>query len=323
MDARSLPVYFALHSLRNSMNSLTSESGRRTHSIPPQVLGIILAVAASASFAAMHNTIRYVTSEIHPFEVAFFRNLFGVLFLVPWFGAVGVTTLRTRQIGTHVLRATVNAASMLAWFMALSLMPVADATSLALVGPIFVAAGAMWFLGEHVTRRRWLGIAIAIAGALVIIRPGVTVVGRGTWLVLCATLCVSTSKLIAKGLARTDSTAAIVAYLTFFMMPITLVPALFVWQWPSFGTLALLALIGTFGSTGHLLFIRAYKLADVSLVEPIMFTRMVWAALIGWLLFAEFPDSWTWAGAAVVVIGTTHLARREPPLRQHTGDALP
>jgi drug/metabolite transporter (DMT)-like permease len=304
------------------MSLLTPESKKPTHNIPPQLLGVILAVAASASFAAMHNAIRYVTNEIHPFEVAFFRNLFGVLFLVPWFGAVGLKTLRTRHLATHVLRAAVNAASMLAWFTALSMMPVADATSLALVGPIFVAVGAMWFLGERVTSRRWLGIAVAIVGALVIIRPGVTAVGRGTWLVLCATLCVSTSKLIAKGLARSDSTAAIVAYLTLFMMPITLVPALFVWRWPSFEMLALLALIGTFGSTGHLLFIRAYKLADVSLVEPMMFTRMVWAALIGWLLFAEFPDGWTWVGAAVVVIGTTYLARREPPLRQHTGDAL-
>jgi drug/metabolite transporter (DMT)-like permease len=305
------------------MNRLASETRIGRVNIPPRLQGVMLAVAASASFATMHNTIRYVTEEIHPFEVAFFRNLFGVLFLVPWFGAVGVSTLQTRHIGIHALRAAVNAASMLAWFTALSLIPVADATSLALFGPIFVAVGAVWFLGEHITPRRWLGIGIAIIGAIVVIRPGLTAVRGATLLVLCATLCVSVSKLIAKRLARTDSTAAIVAYLTFFMMPITLAPALFVWRWPRIELLALLALIGTLGSVGHLLFIRAYKLADVSLVEPVMFTRMVWAALIGWLLFAEFPDGWTWAGAAIIVLGTTYLARREPPLRQHTGDALP
>ena len=82
-------------------------------------------------------------------------------------------------------------------------------------------------------------------------------------------------------------------------------------------------MIGSFGSTGHLLFVKAYKLADVSLVEPVMFTRMVWAALFGWVLFFEFPDMWTWTGAAIVIVGTTYLARREPPVRQHTGDALP
>jgi len=289
----------------------------------PQLKGVILAVTASASFAAMHNAIRYVSAEIHPFEIAFFRNLFGVLFLVPWFLAVGTESLKTRYVGRHLIRAVVNAASMLAWFMSLSLMPVADATSLALVGPIFVSLGAMWFLGERITARRWLGIGIAVVGALVIVRPGLTSIGLATWLVLFATLCVSTSKLIAKSLSRKDSTAAIVAYLTLFMMPITLVPALFVWQWPTLEQLVLFALIGTLGSTGHLLFVSAYRMTDVSLVEPVMFTRMVWAALIGLLVFFEFPDAWTWVGAAVVILGTTYLARREPTVRQHTGDALP
>jgi drug/metabolite transporter (DMT)-like permease len=271
----------------------------------------------------MHNTIRYVTADIHPFEVAFFRNLFGLLFLAPWFIKVGIGPLHTHHLTRHALRAGINAFSMLAWFMSLSLIPVADATSLALVGPVFVALGAMWFLGEQITSRRWIGIGTGIVGALVIIRPGLTDIGIATWLVLFATLCVSTSKLMAKSLSRTESTASIVAYLTFFMMPVTLVPALFVWQQPTIAQLGLLALIGSFGSTGHLLFVRAYKLADVSLVEPAMFTRMAWAALIGWLLFAEFPDSWTWVGAAIIVVGTTYLARRKPPVRQHTGDAIP
>jgi drug/metabolite transporter (DMT)-like permease len=271
----------------------------------------------------MHNAIRYVTSDVHPFQVAFFRNLFGVLFLVPWFLAVGIGSLQAPRVGKHLVRALVNAASMVAWFTALSLIPVAEATSLALVGPIFVALGAVWLFGESITRGRWIGIGVGMVGALVIIRPGVSSMGVATWLVLFATMCVSISKLIAKSLSRTEGTAAIVAYLTFLMMPITLIPALFVWVWPTPGQLGLFALIGVLGTTGHLLFIKAYKLADVSLVEPVMFMRMVWAALIGLAVFAEFPDIWTWTGAAVVVIGTTYLARREPPVRQHTGDALP
>ena len=298
-------------------------SDNRLSDLSPQLKGVILAVTASASFAAMHNTIRFVTVEIHPFQVAFFRNLFGLLFLVPWFVAVGARTLRTRHLGRHMMRAGVNAFSMLAWFMSLSLIPVANATSVALIGPVFVALGATWFLGELITPRRWIGIGIGIVGTLVIIRPGFTDVGIAIWLVLFATLCVSTSKLIAKSLSRTESTASIVAYLTFFMMPITFVPALFTWSWPTIEQVGLLALIGSLGSIGHLLFVKAYKFADVSLVEPAMFTRMAWAALIGWMLFSEFPDLWTWVGAAIVIVGTTYLARREPPVRQHTGDAIP
>jgi len=291
--------------------------------IQPQVRGILLAVVASACFASMHNMIRYVTAELHPFEVAFFRNLFGVLVLVPWFLAVGFGSLRTNRIGSHMIRAGFNAMSMLAWFTALSLMPVAEATSLALSGPVFVTVGAVVFLREKVGLHRWVGVGLALVGAAVIIRPGIETVGFETWLVLFATACVSISKLIAKSLSRTDSTATIVAYLTLLMMGITLVPALVVWQRPTLTELSLLALVGSLGTAGHLLFIKAYKLADVSLVEPVMFMRVIWAALIGFVAFAEFPDIWTWIGAAVIVFGTTYMARREAVRVLHTAETLP
>ena len=291
--------------------------------LQPAVRGILLAVAASACFASMHNTIRYLTSELHPFEVAFFRNLFGVLVFVPWFLTVGFGSLRTNRIGTHMIRAGFNAMSMLAWFTSLSLMPVAEATSLALSGPVFVTVGAVVFLREKVGWHRWVGVGLALVGAAVIIRPGIETVGIETWLVLFATACVSTSKLIAKSLARTDNTATIVAYLTLLMMAITLVPALFVWQRPTLTQLSLLALVGSLGTSGHLLFIKAYKLADVSLVEPVMFMRVIWAALIGLVAFAEFPDVWTWIGAAIIVFGTTYMARREAARVQHTAETLP
>jgi drug/metabolite transporter (DMT)-like permease len=128
---------------------------------------------------------------------------------------------------------------------------------------------------------------------------------------------------MAKSLARTDSTVTIVAYLTFLMMAVTIVPAMFVWQRPSLEHLGLLALVGTCGTAGHLLFIKAYKLADLSLVEPVMFMRMIWAAFIGFVVFAEFPDLWTWIGGAVIVAGNTHMARREAVRAQHTAETLP
>jgi drug/metabolite transporter (DMT)-like permease len=128
---------------------------------------------------------------------------------------------------------------------------------------------------------------------------------------------------MAKALARTDSTATIVAYLTFLMMAVTLVPALTVWQRPTLEHLAWLALVGACGTSGHLMFIRAYKLTDVSLVEPVMYTRLVWAALIGLVVFTEFPDVWTWVGAAVIVVGNTYMAQREAARATHTAETLP
>jgi drug/metabolite transporter (DMT)-like permease len=313
---------------RDTVNALpvASQSSDTRHSgyslsIPPQLRAVLLVVLASACFAAMHNAIRYVSRDIHPFEIAFFRNAFGVLYFVPWLATSGLGALKTSHLGTHAARALFNATSMLAWFTALSLIPVADATSLALAGPVFTALGAKAFLGETVDRRRWAGIAVATVGAIVIIRPGIQAIGPETGIVLFSALCVSVSKLMAKSLSRTEGTATIVIYLMFLMMLITAVPASLVWQWPNLMQLGVLAMIGTFGTTGHVLFVQAYKLADVSLLEPVMFTRMVWAALIGFVVFAECSDVWTWAGAAVIVIGTTFVTGRRRG--QHTGETLP
>ena len=116
---------------------------------------------------------------------------------------------------------------------------------------------------------------------------------------------------MAKVLSNTESAAQIVGLLTLLMLPITLVPAIFVWQTPNLYQLMFLALIGFFGVIGHLLFVQAYKLADISVVEPAIFTRMIWAALVGYFMFSEFPDIWTWIGGGIIVIGTTYIARRE------------
>jgi drug/metabolite transporter (DMT)-like permease len=285
----------------------------RAAAIPPPLAGFLMIVLAAALFASMHNTIRFITvaEGIHPFEAAFFRNLFGLIVFIPFLTKHGLSVFRTRRIGMHLGRAGMNTISMLSWFTALSLMPVADATALSLMGPVFVALLAIMFLGERVGPRRWFGIGLAIAGGLIIIRPGFSEIGLGTGLILFSAVIVSGSKLMAKVLSGTESAATIVALLTFIMVPTTLVPALFVWQTPTLEQLLFLVLIGVFGTVGHLLFVQAYKMADISLVEPAIFTRMIWAALIGFVLFAEFPDLWTWIGGAVIVVGTTYIARRE------------
>jgi len=251
---------------------LVSGLNARLEAIPKGLRGVLLVVIASAFFATMHNTIRHVThvEGIHPFEVAFFRNFLGLLVFIPIFLRMGFGVLRTPKIHWHVGRAFLNSAAMLSWFTALSLMPVADATAVSLIGPVFVALLAMFFLKEHVGPVRWLGIALAIVGGLIVVRPGFTEVSSGVWLVLFSAVAVSNSKIVAKMLTRTEGPATIVAYLTLL-----------------------------------------YRMADISLVEPAMFTRMVWAAIIGYAVFLEFPEFWTWIGAGVIVVGTTLLARRE------------
>ena len=141
--------------------------------------GIALIVIGSALFAAMHAGVRFVSAGVHPFEIAFFRNLFGFLVFTPMLVRSGPMMLYTRRLGAHLGRGAINSFSMLAWFTALSLIPLAEATALALTGPLFVTMGAIFFLGETVRARRWIALGVGAAGTMVILRPGFADVSFG------------------------------------------------------------------------------------------------------------------------------------------------
>jgi drug/metabolite transporter (DMT)-like permease len=154
------------------------------------------------------------------------------------------------------------------------------------------------------------------AGSLVIVRPGFQEINFGTILVLVSMLFVTCSKLIAKSLSRTDQPATIVAYLSLTMMVPSGIAIIFVWQMPTPEQLLFMAVIGFLGSAGHMLLTTAYKIADISAVEPVVFARLIWAAIVGWFMFAEFPGIWVWVGGALIVAASTWLARHEARARR-------
>ena len=280
----------------------------------PAVTGVVLMVMASAFLATMHGSVRFVSGDLHPFVIAFFRNVFGFCVLLPWLLSIGLTAFSTNRTELHLVRSLINSGSMLCWFTALSMIPLADATALSLISPLLATLGAILLLGERIRLHRVLGLSAGLLGMLVILRPGFVEVTLGAMLVIGSTVFVVGSKLIAKDLTRTDSTATIVAYLTLLMIAVTGIPAAFVWQTPTLDQLLVLLLIGGLGSLGHVCFVQAYRLADVGLVEPMILFRLVWAALLGYLLFAEIPGVEVWIGGALIVGATTYITRREQRL---------
>ena len=275
----------------------------------PTANAVTLMVVASALLSGQHGIVRHLASDLHPFEIVFFRNLFGFAIFVPWLIKVRADALRTQRFGTHALRAVLNGCSLMAYFMALSLIPLANATALFLSVPLFVTLGAILFLGESVGLPRWIALAVGMSGALVIIRPGFVDVGTGSVLVIVGATFAASTRLLAKSLSRTDSSATIVAYVTLLMTPLTLIPAAFVWRWPDFAEIPWLFAVGVLGSLGQLSFVKAYSLVDISFAEPMAFTRLVWAVIIGFLAFSEIPDIWTWLGGAMIVAAITYLTR--------------
>lgn len=278
--------------------------------------GAILMVSAALSFAVMAVTIRICSEEIHAFEIAFFRNLFGLVFMLPWLlRGDGLGRLATRRPGLYVTRAVLGIAAMLSFFWALTAMPVAGAVAISFSAPLFITMGASLVLGEIVRMRRWTATLIGFCGMLLILRPGTGTLQPAALAALFSAVAMAGSALTIKLLSRTEPSQAIVTWMVVLMTPLALPPALWVWQWPSMTVWLLLVLIGGLGTLGHLSLTAAMKTADASYVMPFDFVRLPAVALLAWLLFGETVDYWTWIGAGVIFAATIYIVHREARLQ--------
>lgn len=278
---------------------------------PSFVRGALLVTAAACVFAVMSALIRLGSEELHPFQLAFFRNLFGLLIILPWLQKSGIASLRTERRGLYFLRAVIGTCTMLGFFWTLSVLPLASAVALSFTAPLFVTIGAALFLKEAVGSRRWTATLVGFLGTLIILRPGSDTISAPALVALAAAGAMACSVLIIKVLSRTEPSNAIVAYMVLMMTPLSLLPAVLVWEWPSPQTWLIAVAIGLFGTGAHMLFTRGIQLADASLVMPFDFVRLPLVALIGWLLFGQTVDALTWVGAIVIFGAGVYIAHRE------------
>lgn len=283
---------------------------------PGTLKGAIWIILASFCFAMMSVTIRLAASGVDPLEVVFFRNVFNLLFMLPWFLKIGVSGLRTARLGLHFIRTASSLTSMFLWFTALTLLPLAEATSLSFTAPLFATAGAALFLAEDVRLRRWLAVGFGFVGALIILRPGIEVVTPGALLMLTGSIFVAISILLVKVMSRTESPNTMVLMVALIATPISAIPLFWVWEMPQGITWFWLACVGAAATAGHLCFNRAMGSADASAVLPYEYTRLIFVALMGFLLFSEVPDAWTWAGSLVIFVAGIYIANREIAARK-------
>ncbi|WP_420403606.1 DMT family transporter [Nisaea sp.] len=291
--------------------------------LPAPVRGVLLMALAAAMFVCMHAIIRDLGKNegLHPFEIAFFRSFLGLFVLAPLLIRQRFRPLHTTNMKLLFLRGAVNAAAMLMFFYGLTITPLAEATALGFTAPLFATLLAMLFLGEVVRLRRWVAILIGFAGTLVIIRPGVVDVGLGPLLILAATVVWSFALIIIKFLTRTESSVTITVYASIFLSPFTLAAAAFFWRWPTLEEAAWLCLIALFGTIAQTAMNQSLKLADASVVLPVDFSKLIWAAFIGFVIFEELPDIYTWIGGAMIFVSTTYIAVRESRLKKQAAKA--
>jgi drug/metabolite transporter (DMT)-like permease len=262
----------------------------------------------------MNVLIRIAAHAMHPFEVAFFRCLFGLVFILPWIVRSGPLLLRSRNRGFFLLRAGVGLVSMATWFYGITVVPLATATAVNFTAPLFATVAAALVLHEDVRLRRWSAVVIGFAGVLVIMRPASAPLDVNLLLLLLSAATAAMNNITVKFLARTETPSRIVAFFMVYLTPLSLIPALFVWQWPAPSTFLALIGLGGLGTIAHLSVARALAAADASACAPFEFARLPFAALIGFACFGEITDLWTWVGAAIIAVSSIYVAYREARL---------
>jgi drug/metabolite transporter (DMT)-like permease len=282
----------------------------------PALRGIVLMCLSTLAFSIMHGLVRFVSEVLPPFQIAFFRNIFGLAFLVPLLMRSRFAILRTQRIGLHALRGVINIVAMLMFFTALSISPLAKVTALSFTAPIFMAILAVLVLGERFRVYRWLAIMAGFMGMLIILRPGLVAIDTGALLVTGSALLWAVAMVVIKILSRTESSLTIVAYMGIFLGVFSVFPALWVWQPFGLVTLGWMVLIGLFGTIAQMSLSQSLKETDPTALMPFDFLKLIWTALIGAWFFAEIPDIYTWIGAAVIFASGLFIALRERQAKQ-------
>ena len=297
------------------MASLTM---KRLSGLSANLRGMAIVFVATFGFASSHGMVRQVSSDLHAFEIVFFRNLLGSLVLLPWFVRSGITPLKTRQLWLHVIRVGISIVSTFAFYMALIIAPLAQVTALSFLGPIIGAFLATLFLGEVVRIRRWAAILFGFAGTFIVLRPGVGTIEFGAVLALASAIGWGFSMTLVKFLSRTESSVTIMSYNIMLMTPLSLLAALYVWQWPTWTHLMWLGAIGLITTAAGLAFTQAIKDSAINVVVPLDFFRLIWIAIIGFVFYGEVPTIFTWIGGAMIFGSATYIAYRESKLTRAT-----
>ena len=276
-----------------------------------QTKAIILNIMSIVLFSIMIIFIRKASENLHILEVVFFRNLLAFFVMLPILKSTGLVAIKMNNTKLFFVRGFFGAIGMLAGFTCLTLIPLAQATAISFAQPIFITIGATIFLGEIIKVRRIIAIVIGFIGMLIIVQPGVNSFSFGIMLAIIAALAHSLNALIVKKLTLTETPQAIITWMVIILIPITLIPALVVWEWPSFETWLYLWGIAIVGSLAHFLWTKSCSMADITSLQPIEFIKLPIIALLGWIIFSEIPGTWTWVGGLIIFISTIYISHRE------------
>lgn len=295
--------------------TIAEQVARRSDMLAPTLRGMLWMTLCGLCFAVMNATTRAMTADLQPWQIQCLRYFFGGLVILPLLWRTGgPAVLKTKNLKLQLARCFVHTIGSGMWFIALPYVPLAEITAISFTSPIFLAIGAILFLGEKARADRWIAISIGFSGVLIVLAPKLEHGIAANWasLILIAAAPVSAaSYLMAKRLMQYDTPETIVLWQSMLVALFTLPVALFFWKHVTLTHLAIFVVVGALGSLGHYALNRSLKAADVSATQPARFLELIWATALGFLIWTDMPPVWTFIGAMVIFGATTWIARRE------------
>ncbi|MFO1164362.1 MAG: DMT family transporter [Paracoccus sp. (in: a-proteobacteria)] len=278
--------------------------------------GILWMLMAGLCFVAVNGTVRWLGQALPAAEGAFIRFVFGLIFLVPALLPALRRGFSPRIWALFALRGGLHTLAVVLWFFAMARITVAEVTAIGFLNPIVVTIGATLLMGERISWRRALAIAVALAGAMIVLRPGLRALAPGHLAQLGAAVTFGASYLVAKRLSEQVPASVVVAMMSLTVC-IGLAPlAALNWVPPSGVQCAVLACTAIFATAGHYAMTRAFAAAPLTVTQPVTLLQLLWAALLGALAFGEPVDIWVLTGGAVMIGAISYITWREARLRR-------
>lgn len=284
--------------------------------------GIGWMLVTGLCFVAVNGIVRWLDGALPAPQAAFIRFVFGLIFLAPLLvGALQrgfpapVWRLLTWRAALHVL-------AVCTWFYAMSRITVAEATAIGFLNPIFVTVGAALFMNERLATRRIAAVGVALLGALIVLRPGLRPLDPGHLSQIVAALAFGASYLVAKRITEHVPAAIVVAMMS-LTVAVGLAPlAWAVWVPPTWGQIGWLGLVAVFATAGHYTMTRAFAVAPMTVTQPVTFLQLIWASLLGVMVFGEPLDKWVILGGGMMIGAISYITWREARLR-HAAVSIP
>ncbi|ARU01451.1 DMT family transporter [Yoonia vestfoldensis] len=283
---------------------------------PNPVAGVLWMVLTGLMFVAVTAIVKHVGDDVPAAQAAFLRYVLGLVFLLPMIRPILAARLTARQMKMFGIRGVVHALAVILWFYAMTRIPLAEVTAMNYLSPVYVSIGAALFLGEKLPPRRLIAVLLALVGAVIILRPGVKAVESGHIAMLGTAVLFAVGYLLAKRLSGEVSAAVVVGMLS-ITVTIGLAPfAYAVWVTPTLAQLGWLFLVAAFATAGHYTMTLAFAAAPLTVTQPVTFLQLVWAVVLGAVMFGEPVDGWVVLGGVVIMGSVSFITWREAVARR-------